>query len=461
MAEMNEQKITAEQDENEVLARDYSLKSLFVFVLPAIFTFVFISVYQTVDGLFIEKYVGPYAVAAVNLYYPVISLLLAVGMMIGTGGNAMIVELIGRGKKEEADRIFSEMLLITILASIVLTVLELVFADPIMRLLGASDGNVEYLRSYYMILTACAPAIMLQSAFSILIMGEGKNVTVGVLNVIGGMLNIVLDYIFMHTFGWGIRGAALATAIGYIVPVLYGLWYYSPAGSSSYRLRLAKPEPRKLLLLCWNGSSEMVSTLASGVTALFMNRLVFRFYGDMGVSVVSVFLYVQFILMAVFLGMTAAVEPLFSYHYGTGNIPMRKKLFRLSMQLTAIFSVLITVLLALFYRQAAAGFFPPDTAAEFYELTCRSLLFSLPACLVTGFNIFASGLFTAFSNGAVSALLSCLRTFVILSLSLFALCAIFGADGLWASWWVTEALSLILSIALLLKYRRRYFATPK
>lgn len=454
---MDEKKLTPAQDEAEALARDYDLGSLFLFVLPAIFTFIFISVYQTVDGLFIEKFVGPYAVAAVNLYYPVISLLLAVGMMIGTGGNAMIVELLGRGKKEEADRIFSETLLVTIAASILLAVVELVLADPIMRLLGASDGNIEYLRSYYLILTACAPAIMLQTALGILMMGEGKNVTVGALTIVGGMLNIVLDYVFMHTLGWGIRGAALATAIGYIVPVLYGIWFYSPAGDSIHRLRLAKPEPGKLALLCGNGSSEMVSTLASGVTALFMNRLVYRFYGDMGVSVVSVFLYVQFIMMAVFMGMTTAVEPLFSYHYGNGNVPMRKKLFRLSVVLTGAFSVLITVGLALSYRQIAGLFFPPESAAEFYELTCRCLLFALPACLVTGFSIFASGLFTAFSNGAVSALLSCARTFVILSLSLFGLSALFGANGLWASWSVAEVLSLALSIVLLLKYRSRYF----
>ena len=455
---MDEKKLTSEQSENAVLAKDYDLGSLFLFVLPSIFTFVFISIYQVVDGIFIEKFINPYAISAVNLYYPVISLLLAVGMMIGTGGNAMIVELVGQGRKEEADRIFSETLLVTLAASLLFAVVDFAFADPIMRLLGASDGNIEYLKAYYYILTACAPAIMLQTALGILIIGEGRTVTVGVLIIAGGLSNIVLDYLFMHTLGWGIQGAALATAIGYIIPVLYAFWFYSPVGSSTYHLRLAKPEPKKLLFLCYNGSSEMISNLAAGLTALFMNRLVYRFYGEMGVSVVSVFLYAQFIVMAVFMGMTTAVEPLFSYHYGTGNVPMRKKLFRLSIRLTAIFSVLLTAAAALLYRQVAAVFFPPESAGDFYALTCRCLVFALPACLIVGFNIFASGLFTAFSNGAISALLSCVRTFAILTLCLFGLSALFGADGLWVSWSAAEALSLILSVVLLLTYRSRYFA---
>ena len=449
--------MTVEQSENAVLARDYHLGSLFLFVLPSIFTFVFISIYQIVDGIFIEKFISPYAISAVNLYYPVISLLLAAGMMIGTGGNAMIVELVGQGRKEEADRIFSETLLVALAASILFTVVSFAFAEPIMRLLGATDGNIEYLKAYYYVLTACAPAIMLQTALGILIIGEGRTVTVGVLIIAGGVSNIVLDYLFMHTFGWGIRGAALATAIGYIIPVLYAFWFYSPVGSSIYHLRLVKPEPKKLLLLCGNGSSEMISNLAAGLTALLMNRMAYRFYGEMGVSVVSVFLYAQFIVMAVFMGMTTAAEPLFSYHYGTGNVSMRKKLFRLFIRLTVIFSILITVAAGLFYRQVAAVFFPPESAGDFYTLTCRCLVFALPACVIVGFNIFASGLFTAFSNGVISALLSCMRTFVFLSGCIFGLSEWFGADGLWASWSAAEVLSLLFSIAMLLKYRGRYF----
>ena len=456
---MDEKKIkNKKQDEDAELSKDYNLGSLLIFVLPSILTFVFIAVYQIVDGLFIEKYVGPYAISAVNLYYPVISLLLAIGLMMGTGGNAMIVELIGEGKKEEADRRFSQTLMTAVLISVVFAVVGIVFSNPIMRLLGASDVNIEYLKFYYLVLTACAPAIMLQTVLGVLIIGEGKTVTAGLLTIVGGMLNMVLDYVFMGHFGLGTKGAAFATVIGYIVPVLYALYFYSPVGDSKYHFGFVKIELKKILKLCYNGSSEMVSNLAAGVTALFMNRIAYKFHGDVGVSVVSVFLYVQFIAMAIFMGMTTAVEPLFSYHYGNGNTHMRKKIFKLTMILISIFTVIVTAVVAIFNSQIVGIFFQSTgESKEFFELAYKCLLFAIPACIFTGYNIFVSGMFTAFSNGTISAMLSFVRTFVILAACIFGLSAFFGSNGLWASWAVSEALSLILSIVMIVRYRRKYF----
>ncbi|MDD7219686.1 MAG: condensation domain-containing protein [Clostridia bacterium] len=218
-----------------------------------------------------------------------------------------------------------------------------------------------------------------------------------------------------------------------------------------------KIQAKTMLGVCYNGSSEMVSNLAAGVTALLMNRLAYRFYQEVGVSVVSVFLYVQFIIMAVFMGMTTSVEPLFSYHYGSGNIHMRKKLFRLTMFWTGAFSLLLTVLLWLLNHSIVGIFFQPaGDSAPFFQLACRCLYFSVPACLFVGFNIFASGLFTAFSNGTVSASLSGIRTFLILSVCMLLLSRFFGADGLWAAWAVSEAISLLIGILAMWKFRKKY-----
>lgn len=445
------------EDPNAELSRDYNASSLLLYVLPAIFTFVFIAVYQIIDGIFIEHFVGPYAIASVNLYYPVISLLLAVGQMMGTGANAKMAELLGEGKKEDADRVFSQTILLSIVISVIFGLECLICADPVMHLLGATDGNIEYLRFYYTVLCAASPAIMMQTVLGVLIIGEGKNVLTAVLILVGGGLNMLLDYVFMGIFHWGIRGAAIATVIGYLIPVLYAFYFYSPKGSSKYHFHLMKIQAKTMLGVCYNGSSEMVSNLAAGVTALLMNRLAYRFYQEVGVSVVSVFLYVQFIIMAVFMGMTTSVEPLFSYHYGSGNIPMRKKLFRLTMFWTGAFSLLLTVLLWLFNHPIVEIFFQPTgDSAPFFQLACRCLYFSVPACLFVGFNIFASGLFTAFSNGTVSAALSGIRTFLILSVCMLLLSGFFGADGLWAAWAVSEVISLLVNILVIWLFRKKY-----
>ena len=318
-------------DQEKELAQDFGFWSLLKFVAPSIFTFVFIGVYQMVDGLFIERYVGAMAISAINLYYPIISLFIAVGIMIGSGGNAVIVKKVGEGKRKEAGETFSRVMTFTVLCGIAFTALCLLFADPIMRLCGATDGNIEYLRPYYTMLSAFSLAILLQSELGILIIGEGKTVVAAVVIMVGGVLNCVLDYVFMAKLHMGIRGAAIATVIGYGSTIVYALWFYVIARKSSYQLELARPDMREIGGICFNGSSDMISNLAEGVTVLFMNHLAYRCYGEVGVSALAVITYVQVLISMVFMGYTSAVEPVFSYHYGSGNVEMRRRVFRLSL----------------------------------------------------------------------------------------------------------------------------------
>ena len=440
--------------QDEELAQDFSFWSLLKFTGPSIFTFVFIAVYQMVDGLFIERYVGDLAISAINLYYPVISLFIAVGIMIGTGGNAVIVRKVGEGKRKEAGQTFSRVIVFTILSGILITVVCLTFADPIMRLCGATDGNIEYLRPYYMLLSAFSITILLQSELGILIIGEGRTVTAAIVIMIGGVLNCVLDYYFMAHLKWGIQGAAAATVIGYCSTIIYAIWFYLIARKSSYKLELAKPDLKEIGVICFNGSSDMVSNLAGGVSVLFMNHLAHDCYGEVGVSALSVITYLQFLIEAVFMGYTTAVEPVFSYHYGGGNVPMRKKVYKYSVIWSFVLGAVLIVVLY-FLRGVIIGiYFKPDT--EFYRISLLGYMISLPAALFTGYNTFGSGLFTAFSNGVISGFLSLVRTFFVLVICLFALTALFGGYGLWSAWPAAEVVSFIITAIFLFKYRGRY-----
>jgi putative MATE family efflux protein len=442
------------KEQEKKLGQDFTFWSLLKFTLPSIFVFVFIAVYQIVDGIFIERLVGDQAISAVNLYYPVISIFLASGIMIGTGGNAVIVKKVGEGKRREAGETFSRIILFTVIVGAVCTAVCLIFADPIMRLCGATDGNIEYLRPYYMVLSAFSLAILLQSELGILIIGEGKTVVAAIVIMAGGVLNCVLDYVFMKVFDMGITGAAIATVIGYASTIVYAIWFYVIRRKSSYRLELAKPELKEIGIICFNGSSDMVSNLAQGVTVLFMNHLAYRCYGEVGVSAVSVITYVQFFITAVFIGYTSAVEPILSYHYGSGNEPMRKKVFRYSMIWSVILGAVVMVLMFALRRQAVEIFF--EAGSDYHRIAELGYLISLPAALFVGINIFGSGLFTAFSNGLVSGLLSLVRTFVILTACLYGLTALFGGPGLWSAWPAAELLSLIVTCAVLWKFRRKY-----
>jgi len=441
-------------DQEQELSQDFSFWSLLKFVSPSIFTFVFIAIYQMVDGLFIERFVGELAISAVNLYYPIISLFIAVGIMIGAGGNAVIVKKVGEGKRKEAGETFSRVMTFTVLCGIVFTAVCLCFADPIMRLCGATAGNIEYLRPYYMMLSTFSLAILLQSELGILIIGEGKTVVAAIVIMIGGVLNCVLDYVFMAKLHMGIRGAAIATVIGYCSTIAYAVWFYVIARRSSYHLELAKPDLREIGGVCFNGSSDMVSNLAEGITVLFMNHLAYRCYGETGVSALAVVTYVQVLISMVFMGYTSAVEPVFSYHYGSGNTEMRRRVYRLSIRWNLILGAVLMLLLFAFRGKVVGIFFREGT--DFYNIASLGYLICLPACLFIGMNIFGSGLFTAFGNGMISGLLSLIRSFVVLTICLFGMTALFGGAGLWSAWPTAELISLFVTLFALKKFRGKY-----
>ncbi len=441
-------------DQEKELSQEFTFWSLLKFVLPSIFTFVFIGVYQMVDGLFIERYVGELAISAINLYYPIISLFIAVGIMIGTGGNAVIVRKVGEGKRKEAGQTFSRVMTFTVICGIVFTAVCLIFADPIMRLCGATEGNIEYLRPYYTMLSIFSLTILLQSELGILIIGEGKTVVAAVVIMVGGVLNCVLDYVFMAKLHMGIRGAAAATVIGYSSTIAYAVWFYIIARKSSYHLELAKPDRKEIIGICINGSSDMVSNLAEGITVLFMNPLAYRCYGEVGVSALAVITYVQVLISMVFMGFTSAAEPVFSYHYGSGNTEMRRRVFRLSIIWNLLLGA-VTMLLLFVLRSWLVGvFFTKGT--EFYDIASLGYLMILPACLFAGINIFGSGLFTAFGNGVVSGLLSLSRSFIVLTCCLYGLTALFGGPGLWSAWPAAELISCFITVCVLRKFRSIY-----
>ena len=441
-------------DQEKELSQEFTFWSLLKFVAPSIFTFVFIGVYQMVDGLFIERYVGELAISAVNLYYPIISLFIAVGIMIGTGGNAVIVKKVGEGRRKEAGQTFSRVMTFTVLCGIVFTAVCLAFADPIMRLCGATDGNIEYLRPYYLTLSTFSLAILLQSELGILLIGEGKTVVAAVVIMVGGVLNCVLDYVFMAKLDMGIKGAAIATVIGYCSTIAYAVWFYSIARKSSYHLELAKPDMKEIGGICFNGSSDMISNLAEGITVLFMNHLAYRCYGEVGVSALAVITYVQVLISMVFMGYTSAVEPVFSYHYGSGNTEMRKRVYRLSIYWNLVLGV-VTMLVLFVLRPAIVGIYF-DEGTDFYNIASLGYLIMLPACVFIGLNIFGSGLFTAFGNGVVSGLLSIIRSFAVLTVCLYGLTALFGGPGLWSAWPAAEILSCFVTFCALRRFRGQY-----
>jgi putative MATE family efflux protein len=415
---------------------------------------VFTSIYGVVDGLFISNYVGKSAFAAVNIVMPFIMILGAVGFMIGTGGSALVAKTLGEGRTEKANEYFSMMIEFTIICGIIMTILGIIFLRPVSYLLGATDAMIDDCVSYGRIALLSNTCFMLQSAFHTFFTTAEKPKLGLATTVAAGVTNMVFDALFVAGFGWGVVGAALATAMSEMLGGLAPLVYFLRPNSSLLRLRRVKLQAKILVKACSNGASELMSNISSSLVSMLYNFQLMRYAGENGVAAYGVLMYIQFIFIAVFIGYTIGVSPVVSYNYGSGNDQELKSLFRKSMLLVSIGGILMMLLAQGLASPLSKLFVGYD--AELMEMTIHAFqLFSF-SFILAGINIFASAFFTAFGNGAISAAISFLRTLVFQMLSVLILPRFFGLDGIWWAITVAEVCACVVSGSFLFAKRKQY-----
>ena len=436
------------------LSDHFSYRRLMRFVLPSIIMMIVTSVYSIVDGFFVSNFVGKSAFAAVNLIMPFIMALGAFGFMIGTGGSALVAKTLGEGDEEKANQYFSMLVYVTILVGIVLSAFGIVFLRPIASALGANDAILDDCVIYGRILLMSNTAFMLQNSFqSFLVTAEKPKFGLTV-SIIAGLLNIILDFLLIYVFHWGLAGAAIATAISQVTGAVVPLIYFATQKNSILRLTKAKFDGNALLKSCTNGSSEMLTNISTSFVSMLYNFQLMKLAGENGVAAYGVIMYVNFIFMGFYFGFSVGSSPVISYHYGAENHGELQGLFRKSLVVLSIAAAAMTVLAALFAKPRSGLFVGYD--AELFAMTYSAFrLYSL-SFLVAGFNIFGSAFFTALNNGVLSAVISFLRTLVFQIAAITLLPHILGTNGIWIALAVAEGLTLFVTASLLVMKRKQY-----
>ncbi len=436
------------------LSDHFTYQKLLNFVLPSIVMMVFTSIYGVVDGLFVSNYAGKTAFAAINLVMPFIMVLGGMGFMIGTGGTALVAKVLGEGEKEEANRYFSMMVLVTLLLGVALSVVGVIFMRPVSRLLGATEAMMDDCVLYGRIVIAFTFTFMLQNVFqSFLIVAEKPKLGLAV-TVAAGVTNMVLDALFVGGFGWGIAGAAVATGLSQCVGGILPLIYFLRPNNSLLRLCKTRLELRPILKACGNGSSELMSNISSSFVSMLYNFQLLRFAGEDGVSAYGVLMYVQFIFVAIYVGYAVGSAPIVGFHYGAKNHNELKNLLRKSTLLMASSGVVLTILAMALAGPLAKIFVGYDQGL--YDLTRHAFRVFAYSFLLAGFNIFASSFFTALNNGVVSAAISFLRTLIFQTASVLLLPLVLGVDGVWWAIFAAEVFASLISVAFLFAKRERY-----
>lgn len=436
------------------LSDHFSYSKLIKFTLPTIAMMIFTSIYGVVDGVFVSNCVGSDAFAAVNLIMPIIMILGSVGFMIGTGGSAIVSKTLGEGKKEKANEYFSMLVYLCVVSGVILSVIGIIFTGPIAVLLGAKGSIakdcVTYGRTVFFMLTG----LFLQNAFqSFLVVAEKPKLGLFV-TLLAGFTNMFLDFLFVYVLRFGVFGAALATGIsqfvGSVIPIIYF------AGGKNNVLKLTKCRFNKDIIIktCINGSSEMVTNMSMSLVNILYNMQLMKYIGTNGVVAYGIIMYVGFIFVGTYMGYAVGSAPVISYHYGAGNKDELKNLFKRSLTIIIVSSVVMTLIAEIIAGYLAGIFVSYDN--NLFELTTEAIRIYAVSYLISGVNIFASSFFTALNNGVVSAVISFMRMFVFQIVMILLLPVVLGISGIWTAVIAAEVLSVVISVMFLVKNRKKY-----
>lgn len=440
-------------ENSNVYEKPATLSNTLKFAVPTIAMTVFMSFYTMVDGLFVSNLIGTSALSAINLTAPIIQLVTAISTMLATGGSAVIMRKMGEQNGKEAKEDFTFLILVNVIVGVAMCAvgylaMEHIFAG--MNLSADVEGYcVEYL-GHYLVFTV--PILLMNNFTLYMIASEKANLSL-ICSVMGGVLNMVLDYVFIAGAGMGISGAAVATGIGYSVTAVVGLFVFS---SKKSFLHFTKPAFRLKVLAnaATNGCSEMATALVTGIITMMFNWTMLRYVGEDGVAAVTIIMYVLMFASSLYTGYSYGVAPMLSYYYGEQNREKLKKLVVVSFKVIAWISVMTVVASFLLTRPLVSVFARPDNPV--YDLAVTGNRICTMALFFIGFNIFASGMFTALSNGIVSAVLAFSRSFVFMLIMMIVLPLILGVNGIWLATPAAELMAFDLSVVMFFKYRKKY-----
>lgn len=439
---------------NIQLSDHFTYRRLIRFVIPSVAMMILTSIYGVVDGLFVSNFVGKTPFAAVNLVIPFTMILGAFGFMLGTGGTALVAKTLGEGRQEEANRIFSMLIYFALGLGILLTIFGIAVLKGIVIKMGADDAMLRHCMIYGRIVLLGIPFYMLQNMFQNFLIAAEKPQLGLIVTIAAGVTNMVLDALFIAVLGWGVAGAAAATALGQCVGGLVPFVYFARKNSSKLSLVKTRLMGGALFHACTNGSSELVSNVSMSLVGMLYNLQLMKFAGENGVAAYGVIMYVNFIFIAIFLGYAYGSAPIVAFNYGARRTEELQNVLKKSLKLLLGTGIVLLSIGVLFAGVLSGLFVGYD--AQLYAMTVRGLRFYAVSFLLSGFNIYGSSFFTALNNGVVSAAISFLRTVVFEVAAVLILPLFFGLDGVWCAITVAELASILITIGAFSALRRRY-----
>lgn len=405
---------------------------LIKFSLPAIVGMVVNALYNVADRVFVGKGVGSLAIAGITVSFPVMLVLMGFGMLIGLGANSLISIRLGEKKKSEAELILGNSIVLLIIVTILLTTGGLIFLKPLLDLFGASSSVLPFASSYLKIILIGSIFQHIGFGMNNFIRGEGNPKVAMFTMLIGGILNIILDPLFIFVFKWGIEGAAAATVISQMVSAIWVLSYYF-SGKSLLKIHF------KNFKLNWNvaksifvlGSAPFSMQIAASMVNTLLNKQLSYHGGDLALSAMGIVFSIGMLFLMPIFGINQGAQPIIGYNYGARQFNRVKKTHLLA----SVAATVITTtgfFAAVFLPEVIIGFFNSGDN-DLIELGSHAMRIFLSMFPIVGFQIVTSNYFQAVGKPHQAMLLSLSRQVLLLIPFLFVLPGIWGLNGVFAS----------------------------
>lgn len=421
--------------------------------LPSVIMLIFTALYWMADWLLSSIYIWTEALSSINIIYPYICIIVAIGVMIWTWWSAIISEKLWEWNEDRARESFSQIILLTILLWWILSVITYFFAGNIVNLLWANEVLYDWSYQYLKILSLFSIAWLLQQVFQMLFITAWKAKTGLVITVFWGITNIILWYVLIRYFNMWISWAGLASGIARSLIAIYWLVYFFEKNTKLYLTRF-KLRLHEICSTLENWSSEMITDVSLSIITFLFNILMIKFLWEDWVAAATIVLYIQLFVYSIFIWFSNWVAPIESFFFWEKDHKSLRILVRNNIRIIGIFSILITAILYIFWGKVISliGRWNEDVigiALNWWYLFYFCFLFAW-------INIYTSSFFTSVWNWKISWLVSILRSLVFTVMFILIFSEIMWVKGLWIAVPVAEALSAIVSILMLIRYHKKY-----
>lgn len=417
-----------------------------------VFGMIAMSVYILADTFFIANGVGADGLAALNFAIVIWTIMQATGLMLGIGGATKFQVFKSQGNTDAANRTFANAVMLALAAAVVYLVAVNLFAMPISHFLGADVDTVEHTSTYLQVIFCFAPFFLMNNVLLPFVRNDGSPQLAMAGMILGSAANIVLDYLFIMVFGWGMFGAAFATGIAPILSMAV-LSIHFITRKNSFKLVKTKPDPSLMGSIAALGISSFIVEITGGVVLFIFNLIILSFEGNTGVAAYGIVANLAFVATALFVGTAQGIQPLASHNYAQGRTSDLNKVLRYTLLAAFAVSVIVIAVVWLFADPLAAAF-NRDNDPHLTALAADGMRIYFLGYLFAGVNIVSAAFFSAVEEPAKGLAVSIVRGFVAIVAFVFVLAALFGMTGVWATFPAAEAATACLTAFFLVRFVR-------